>query len=98
MNAVIFQTVKNEYSKGKSEIFEVLFVDHSKRQAKNMILTVAKDANYFVNADAKFEYDRNITIMDGSKKDRLQVAMDATIVVNTPIGAIELTSQKATLI
>jgi hypothetical protein len=36
--------------------------------------------------------------MDGSKKYRLQVAMDATLVVNTPIGAIELTSQKDNLI
>jgi hypothetical protein len=36
--------------------------------------------------------------MDGTKKDRLNVPMDAIIVVNTPIGAIELTNQKATLL
>jgi len=99
MNTQILKTVSYNTCTGHNvEIFEVLFVDHSKRQAKNMILTVAKDGNYFVNPNAKFEFERNVTIMDGTKKDRLNVPMDATIVVNTPIGAIELNNQKATLL
>jgi hypothetical protein len=99
MNTQILKTVSYNTCTGHNvEIFEVLFVDHSKRQAKNMILTVAKDGNYFVNPNAKFEFERNVTIMDGTKKDRLNVPMGATIIVNTPIGVIELNNQKATLL
>lgn len=77
------------------EIFEVIFVDHPKRQAKNMILQIAPKGGWFPNSNQLFSFERAATIMDGTKKETFSVDIQSEIVVNTPIGAIVLTANKA---
>lgn len=80
------------------EHFEVIFVDHINRKAKNMILTVAPYGNWFENKEQQFSFEGNVSILDGKGKNIFQVPFGGSVDVETPIGTIRLNQNKAELI
>ena len=90
-----FKTTKGNSDlelKHSIEIFEIVFVDNFSRSAKNMILTVAPSGNYFVNPKQLVSWERNYTILDGSKSEKIQVDMKEEILVETSLGEFKLTN------
>jgi len=97
------QKAKTQKATGFSEAygiehFPVIFVDHANRKAKNMILTVAPFGNWFENAEQRFSFEGNTSILDGKGKDIFQVPFGGSVEVETPIGTIRLSQNKAELI
>lgn len=88
-----FKTVKGTSDlevKNSIEIFEVVFVDHVDKSAKNMILQIAPNDNWFDNPTQKLSWERNYSILDGTKKEKIQVPFNSEILVETPIGIVKL--------
>jgi len=88
-----FKTVKGTSDlevKNSIEIFEVVFVDHVDKSAKNMILQIAPNGNWFDNPAQKLSWERNYSILDGTKKEKIQVPFTSEILVETPIGIVKL--------
>lgn len=80
------------------ERLQVIFVDHINQKAQNMLLQVAPNGDWFEDRSLRFDFQRYYSILDGSWKDILQVPFGGSIEVETSIGTIRLTRNKAELI